>query len=251
MSVTTDIVLYKLSADLIKKIDEFEKATFGKNASKLWDRMLKVLPQNAAELEILGVQATNRDSTIVILYKADGVEGGKTLQIADTGTVGNMLFLHAVAFAPAYQALGSIYDIDYIYQLANTISGRIVPNEFDSYPQYVKRIRPEDFDDVVSLDVFRFELIGENRTDDFVTYLKAIVRYHAEMSTEDMSNNHNELYPVLMYGNRVAFATYIPFPARIVAPYHDNTILPEPLELGLVFTDAVNAISEQRYHLQH
>ncbi|AFO71283.1 hypothetical protein CR5_063 [Cronobacter phage CR5] len=245
-----EIIRYMLSADVILKIDEYEKATFGKKATKLWDRIIKVLP-HGEQIEILGVQATNRDTTIAILYKVDGVEGGKNLPIADEGSLGNLLFMHCVAFATPYQILHTLYSFDYIYAIANIISGRIKPGDSDTYPQYVKRIRPEDFDDEVSLDVFRFELIGENRTDDFVTYLKAIVRYHAQMSTDDMSNNHNELYPVLMYGNRVAFGTYIPFPARILAPYHDSTILPEPEELGLLFSDAVNVISEQRHHLQH
>lgn len=243
-----EINRFMLSADVILKIDEYEKKAFPK-PSKIWERVLKVLPQEG-EVEILGVQATDRDSSIAILFKHNGKENGKNLPIADTGSLGNILFMHAIAFAPAYQALNKLFSIDYIYALSQMIAQRITPNDNATYPRYVKRIRPEEFVDEVSLDAFRFELVGENRTDDHVTYIKAIVRLFAEMTAPDTSNNHNEIFPVLMFGNKIAFATYIPFPARILMPYDDQTILPEPEELGLTFSNSVTAISELRHHHQ-
>ncbi|ANZ50256.1 hypothetical protein PHOBOS_66 [Erwinia phage vB_EamM_Phobos] len=243
------IVRYMLSADIIKLIDDYEKATFSK-PTKLWDRLLKVLP-HGGELEILGVQATSMDTTIAIIYRHDGVEGGKNLPIADIGSLGHILFMHCIAFATPYQILHKIYAIDYIYALSQVIASRITAGDFTTYPEYVKRIKPEDFDDSVSLDLYRFEIVGENRTDDYVTYLKAMVRLFAEMVTPDTSNNHNEIFPALMYGNKIAFGTYIPFPARIVMPFDDKTILPEPQELELTFSTAVTAISEKRYNLEH
>lgn len=244
-----EIAVYRLDGALIQLIDEFEVATF-KHPMKLWDRLKKVLP-SSGNVELLGAMASSEDSTVSVIYNHDGEEKSRSFPIAEKNSIGYILFLHAFTLAPAYQVLKNLYGFEYIYAISQMLAERIIPGDKSTYPQLVKRIRSEDFGDDVQLDVYRATIIGENRSDDHVTFLKALSRSTAIMAERTTSTNINEIFPVLMYGNKVAFGTYIPFPATIVGPFDNECILPSAEEYSLTVDEAVTVLSERRFTLDH
>lgn len=245
-----EITVFRLDGQLIKAIDDYERAVF-KKPTGLFKRITALLPASGS-VELLGVMASSQDTTVTLIYNHDGEEKSRSFPIQEVGSIGYILFLNAYTIAPAYQVLKNFVAFEYIYAIKQMLVDRIVPGDNTTYPRYVKRIKSEDFTgESVQLDVWRANIVGENRSDDHVTFLKTLSRSVAIMCEPTTSSNINEIFPVLMFGNNVAFGTYIPFPAQIVGPFNDQNILPVCDEYELHASKAVVAISEQRFTLDH
>lgn len=249
MKPTQEIMVHRLDGRLIQIIDEYESSIF-KKPNGIFKRIKAVLPSTGT-VDLLGVMASSEDSTVTLIYNHDGEEKSRSFPIAEKGSIGYLLFMHAFTVAPAYQVLQNLYGFEYIYAIGQLLVDRIVPGDKSTYPRLVKRIKSEDFGDDVQLDVYRATVVGENRSDDHVTFIKVLTRSTAVMSERATSSNVNEIYPVLMFGNNVAFGTYIPFPSSIVGPFDNDNILPVAEEYDLYAEKAVLAVSERRFTLDH
>lgn len=249
MKPMNEIMVHRLDGQLIKKIDEYEATIYSK-PTDVYKRIVKLLPADG-EVALLGVMASSQDSTVALIFTHNGEEKSRNFPIAEKGSIGYILFMYAFTVAPAYQILHNIYGFEYIYAIGQMLQDRIKPGDITTYPRLVKRIKPTDFTDDVQLDVYRAVIIGENRSDEHVTFLKALSRSTAVMSERGTSTNINEIFPVMMFGNNVAFGTYIPFPATIVGPFDNECILPSAEEYNLTAEEAVLAIGAKRYTLDH
>lgn len=244
-----EIMVHRLDGRLIKIIDDYESTIF-KKPNGIFKRIKAVLPATG-QVELVGVMASSEDTTVTLIYNHDGEEKSRSFPIQEKGSIGYLLFMHAFTVAPAFQVLQNLYGFEYIYSIAQLLVDRITPGDKTTYPRLVKRIKSDEFGENVQLDVFRAMVVGENRSDDHVTFIKVLTRSVAVMCEETTSSNINEIFPVLMYGNNVAFGTYIPFPAQIIGPFNNANILPSAEEYDLYAEKAVLAVSERRFTLDH
>ena len=209
----------RMSGQVIQAIDDYEARHFAK-PSKLMERITKVLPKTG-EVALMYVMATSIDQRIVIVHTHDGVESGKELTISEKGSLGNLLFLHAMTTATCAQALALQYGFGYAYAFGQKLAEGMVPGDGTTYPRYVDRIKPDMMTEDAQYDMFRFTMIGEARDDEHTTGLRAVIRYTALPCAADVSTNFREVYPVVRVGQYVTFNSYVPFDAQILGPF-DN-----------------------------
>ncbi|MGK7530300.1 hypothetical protein, partial [Salmonella enterica] len=74
---------FRMTGQTVLDIDAYEAANFTK-PTKLWDRLVKVLPQSG-EVQLDFVMASTLDKTVAVIYTADGVQSKKDLAIEDKG----------------------------------------------------------------------------------------------------------------------------------------------------------------------
>lgn len=233
----------RMSGQVIQAIDDYEARHFAK-PSKLMERIAKVLPKTG-DVALMYVMATSIDQRIVIVHTHDGVESGKELTISEKGSLGNLLFLHAMTTATCAQALALQYGFGYAYAFGQKLAEGMVPGDSSTYPRYVDRIRPDMLTEDAQYDMFRFTMIGEARDDEHTTALRAIVRYTALSCAPDVSTNFREVWPVIRLGQFVTFNSYVPFDAQILGPFDDETILPAAKRYGLTCSEAVEVIDDK------
>ena len=239
---------FRMTSQTVLDIDAYEAANFTK-PTKLWDRLVKVLPQSG-EVQLDFVMASTLDKTVAVIYTADGVQSKKDLAIEDKGGLGYHLFLHCVTTAPISAALAGQYGFANAYFLAQKLAVNVIPGDVTTYPEYVQRILPEHFAaDDYDFNVFRFALIGESRDPEYTVGLRACLRHSVISSDEGMSNNVNEVFPMMQVGPYITFNSYIPFPAQILPPQNDNSVLPIADKYSLRASEAVEVINDRRFTL--
>lgn len=232
----------RMSGQVIQAIDNYEANHFSK-PSKLFSRITKVLPQTG-EVALMYVMATSIDKRVVIVYTHDGVESGKELTIDEPGSLGNLLFLHAMTTATCAQALSLQYGFGYAYAFAQKLAEGLVAGDTTTYPRYVDRITPNMLTDDLQFDMFRFTMVGAARDEEYTGALRAVVRYTALSCAADVSTNFREVWPVIRLGHYVTFNSYIPFDAQILGPFDNASILPAAKRYGLTCDEAVEVIDE-------
>ena len=234
----------RVPGHLIQAIDAYEAEQGYTKPSKLFERITKVLP-HTGQVELLYVCASNCDKTVTIVYRHDGAEQGRGLPILEAGSLGSLLFLHAICTLPVYSALFMQYDFDYIYYAAKRIAANVVPGDDTTYPNYVKQITSamvSQVDDEYEFTAFRFGMVSNERDPDNIVANRAMLRFVARSTTPDLSNNFFEVYPIVQYGPYTSFNATIPFPAQMFGPYDNNCILPIVEDLGLAARDAVELV---------
>lgn len=241
--MANNIYSMRMSGQVIQAIDNYEANHFVK-PSKLFERIQKTLP-STGEVALMYVMATSIDQRVVIVYTHDGVEQGKELPIAEPGSLGNLLFLHAMTTATCAQALALQYGFGYAYAFAQKLAEGMVAGDQSTYPHYVDRITPNMVGDDLQYDMFRFTMIGANRDDEYTSALRAIVRYVALSTAADTSTNFREVFPVVRLGQYVTFNSFVPFDAQILGPFDDQTILPAAGRYGLTCSEAVEVLDEK------
>lgn len=244
--MSNPIYTTRLSGNVIMQIDDYEQKHY-KKPSKLFERITKVLPSHG-EVALLYVMASSLDNTVGIIHTVDGETTSKNLSILDKDSLGYLLFLHAFSTAPVVNALSLQYGFGYAYAFGQKLAANIIPGDQSTYPKFVDRIKPEmvteseDF----QLDMFRFAYVGESRDDEHTIAVRAIVRYTAISVDEGTSNNYREVFPVMQAGPYITFNSFVPTHANILGPFNDACILPVAKRMGLLASDSVMAINEDR-----
>lgn len=239
---------FRMTGQTVLDIDAYEAANFSRPV-KLWDRLVKVLP-HTGNVQLDFVMASTLDRTVAVIYTADGIQDKKDLAIEDKGGLGYHLFLHCVTTAPISAALAGQYGFANAYFLAQKLAATVIPGDPTTYPEYVQRILPEHFaDDSYDFNVFRFAMIGESRDPEFTVAMRACLRYAVLSSDEGFSNNVNEVFPMMQVGPYITFNSYVPFPAQILGPVNDNSVLPVADKHSLRASEAVEVINDRRFTL--
>lgn len=239
---------FRMTGQTVLDIDAYEKENFSKPVN-LFDRIVKTLP-HTGNVSLDFVMASSLDKTVAVIYTQDGVQAKKDFAIEDKGGLGYFLFLHCLTTAPISGAIGAQYGFANAYFLAQKIAANIVPGDVTTYPEYVQRFLPEHFENEDHIfNVFRFAMIGESRDTDYTIAMRACLRYAVQSSDEGMSNNVNEVFPMLQVGPYITFNSYVPFPAQILGPLNDNSILPIADKFSLKASEAVEIISTRRFTL--
>lgn len=240
---------FRMSGQTLLSIDEYEKKHFSKPA-KLFERCVQLMPHGQQQ-QLDFIMASSMDKTVAVIFTVDGVQGKRDLAITDPGSLGDLLFRHALTTAVITGALEAQYGFAYCYFYAQKISNSIVPGDADTYPQYIEQLTPAEFgeNEDYEFNVFRFTMVGESRVKEFTTAFRAVVRYAVLPSDEGISSNFNEVFPVLQLGPYITFNGYVPFPAQIVGPLNDNSILPIAEDRDLYNSKAVMLVSEDRFNI--
>lgn len=243
----SNLLTFRMSGQTLMQIDEYEKEHFAKS-SKLLERCLKVIP-GGEHCQLDFVMASSADKTVSVIYTVDGVQGHRLLPIEEKGSLGNLLFLHAITTAVVTGALEAQYGFAYCYFYAQKLANAVVPGEPETYPKYIERLLPTHFaeSDDYEFNAFRFTMIGEARDPENTIALRAVVRYAVISSDSGMASNFNEVFPVMQLGPYITFNAYVPFTCQLIGPQDNDSILPITEEKGLHIRDAVEVINDKRF----
>lgn len=243
----SNLLTFRMSGQTLIQIDKFEEENFSK-PSKLLERCLNVIP-GGEQRQLDYIMASSADKTISVIYTVDGVQNCRLLPIEEKGTLGHLLFLHAITTAVVSGALEAQYGFAYCYFYAQKLAAAVTPGQQETYPQYIERILPSHFSESEDYDfnAFRFTVVGEARDPEYTTAVRAVVRYSVISTDSGTSNNFNEVYPVLQLGPYVTFNSYVPFSCQLVGPQDNDSILPVAEEKSLFIRESVEAISDKRF----
>lgn len=237
---------FRMAAQTVLDIENFEKANFTK-PSKIWGRIVNVLP-STGEVSLDYVMASSLDKSVSVIYTRDGVQDCRTLPIVEVGSLGNLLFMHCLTTAVTTAALEAQYGFEYAYYAAQRLAVGIVAGDQSTYPRYVQRLMPNHYqeDENYEFSVLRFTMVGENRDEENTVARRATIKCTVQSTSRDMSNNINEVFPVMQVGPYIAFNCYIPFPCSIIPPYDNECVLPAIVEGGHIASNDVELIDETR-----
>lgn len=240
---------FRMSGQTLLSIDEYEKKNFSKPA-KLFERCVQLMPHGQQQ-QLDFIMASSVDKTVAVIFTVDGVQGKRDLAITDEGGLGALLFRHALTTAVITGALEAQYGFAYCYYFAQKLSNQIVPGDQDTYPEYIEQLTPAEFGESADYEfnVFRFAMVGESRVKDFTTAFRAVIRLAVLPSDEGVSNNFNEVFPVLQLGPYITFNAYVPFPAQIISPLNDNSILPVAEDRDMYASKSVMLVNEDRFNI--
>lgn len=237
---------FRMAAQTVMAIDAFEKANFTK-PSKIWERLVNILP-NTGEVSLDFIMASSLDKTISVIFTHNGHQDCRNLPIVEKGSLGNLLFLHCITTAVTSAALEEQYGFDYAYYVGQRVAAGIVAGDQETYPEYVVRLLPNHYQEKEDYEfsAFRFIFVGENRDEENTVSRRVAVKCMVQPTSRDMSNNINEVFPVMQVGPYIAFNCYVPFPCNIISPYDNECVLPIAKEMGLTAEECVELIDEKR-----